>query len=59
MYLKDTPMAQIRARVEDSMELKDLHEFISLKAPELLAEFKDPKINRRLTVVDYVARPQG
>jgi hypothetical protein len=24
-----------------------------------LAEFKDPKINRRLTVVDYVARPQG
>jgi len=55
IYLKDTPMAQIRARVQDSMELKDLQEFLALKAPDLLAKFKDPKQNKRLTVIDFVA----
>jgi len=39
-FLKDTPIAQIRARVEDTMELKHLNEFLKEEAPELLKKFK-------------------
>jgi len=58
IFLHNTPMAQIRARVQDSYELKELTDFLKVESPELLERFRDPT-KERLTVLDYVTPPLG